>query len=90
MRTKNCRRIADRKCLAVEEIRLDFLLSGIQFGNGQGIFGSDRLDDFAAFDGFESWPEMAAFFRGHSKNIIDSFQGWHIRWLPLPPTLADV
>lgn len=67
--------------------------------DGFVIRGAARIDDkanrkmttdlaglhaFAVFDGFENWPELAAFWRATHGAEIDTFTGWHIRWLPLP------
>jgi hypothetical protein len=80
MRTKQCRRIGERRCASVEPIILKFIQGTVAFPARDELFD---LEVFARFDGFESWPEMAAFFRGKD-GLIDEFDGWHIRWLPLP------
>jgi hypothetical protein len=60
-------------------------------GDGRIVLGRDArtchyaigLEAFARFDGFDSWSDMAAFWR--ETHGVDKFDGWHIRWLPLPP-----
>jgi hypothetical protein len=84
MRTKQCRLIARKTCVAVEPITLNF----VSFGVGYIICGArclrrqTELDAFAAFDGFQSFTEMAEFWA--ETHAADKFHGWHIRWLPLP------
>ena len=82
--------IAEKRCLAVEQIRLDFvsgqfLLMGRVDGAKVPVLRAiegDRLDDFARFDGFADFAEMADFWKQtHAESV---FEGWHVRWLPLP------
>ncbi len=82
MRTKHCRKIADKTCLAAEQIILNFRTNQILVG-GRVIWTEAGLYSFARFDGFESWAGMAAFWDAkHDMPMV--FEGWHIRWLPLP------
>jgi uncharacterized protein YqfB (UPF0267 family) len=83
MRTKHCRLITRKTCIAVEVIHLDFIVSRIAIGGHLWLSDDDELDIFARFDGFQSWPELAAFWRG-THGDVDEFNGWHIRWMPLP------
>jgi len=78
MRTKHCWRIADKRCLDTERIILSFGGSLIGLAS-RPIYRLEDLDTFARFDGFESWLEMCAFWHPAA-----CFEGWHIRWLPLP------
>ena len=85
MRTKHCRLIARKTCLAVEPIKLDFSDERIYLADGCIMFG--LLEDFARFDGFANWYELLAFWhKTHGCDLIyrGGFRGWHIRWLPLP------
>jgi len=83
MRTKQCRKIAEKTCLAVEPVRLDFLRDRITVG-GIAFWSLHALHLFARFDGFETYPDMANFWREtHGSGGMD-FEGWHIRWLELP------
>jgi hypothetical protein len=84
MRTKQCRLITRKTCVAVEPITLNF----VGFGVGYIICGArclrrpPELDAFAAFDGFQNFAEMAEFWA--ETHAADEFHGWHIRWAELP------
>lgn len=78
MRTKQCQRICDRRCIAVEPIVLNFVTDQALVG-GLVIWEPSKLSIFARFDGFEEWNAMRTFWAGTQR-----FDGWHIRWLPLP------
>jgi hypothetical protein len=78
MRTKHCRLIARKRCLAVAPITLDFRYRSVVLPASRGLIHSAiDLDAFARFDGFHCFDEMAEFW--HSADI---FTGWHIRWQP--------
>jgi hypothetical protein len=81
MRTKHCRLIARKTCLAVQAIKLDFLRDQIWIGE-EVYLTEEMLEAVARFDGFFSFPVMAQFWRDTHGD--PAFQGWHIRWLPLP------
>lgn len=81
MRTRQCRLIARKECLAVAPLVLDFLRSTIVVGH-LSIYDRKRLDEFARFDGFPDFGSMRRFWNGDAR-----FDGWHIRWLPLPANL---
>ena len=89
MRTKHCRLIARKTCVAVEPIRLNLRAGRCWLGDMRHmqVIGRDA-ETFARFDGFESLEEMAEFWKaGRSKEHVEPwwlFDGWHIRWLPLP------
>jgi hypothetical protein len=82
MRTTQCRLITTARCVAVEPITLVFdpgcCARVGPLGSHRNITGND-LNDFARFDGFADWSEMMRFW-APARN----FEGWHIRWLPLP------
>lgn len=84
MRTKHCKLIARKTCLAVDPIRLDFLADSVEIG--ALVIDGDALDLFAVFDGFPSWEVMARFWRldRSRQEASPLFSGVHIRWLPLP------
>lgn len=88
MRTKQCRLIARKTCLDIEQIWLWFgmkpalRLGSLHFSNVQD------LDEFATFDGFTNWMELEQFWRDVHESTWD-FEGWHIRWLPLPWTVGE-
>lgn len=86
MRTRACALIARRQCIAVDPISLDF-------GRRQIITGTmtarteAELQAFARFDGFADFAEMRRFWCG--KAVFSMvFEGWHIRWAPLPRLLG--
>ncbi len=87
MRTKQCKLICRLPCLAVEPIRLEFLMPSRILIGGRVLWKSPDLACFAQFDGFTSFDEMASFWeRVHLANT-PAFSGVHIRWLPLPTGL---
>lgn len=86
MRTKHCRLIARKQCLAVEPVELNFELRRVLLADDVRMLSLDRprdLDAFARFDGFADFDEMTVFWRDEGQ----VFEGWHIRWLPLPEAL---
>jgi hypothetical protein len=88
MRTKQCRLIARRECLAVVPIVFDFQLGEqitiiIGEGAGRWFVRGDRLEAFARFDGFPDFKTMRGFWKE-----ARGFNGWHIRWLPLPAEIT--
>jgi uncharacterized protein YqfB (UPF0267 family) len=80
MRTKKCRLITRRTCIAIEAIELDFFLRFVAWPDqSRVIVSTTDLDALAVFDGFESFEAMQHFWlRQHASK----FEGWHIRWLP--------
>lgn len=86
MRTKHCRLIARRRCLAVEPIELRLRPDAIFFPFSV-IVSARRLDAFARFDGFADWDALRAFWR-ETHEALDVFAGQNIRWLPLPEALV--
>jgi hypothetical protein len=86
MRTKHCRLIGRRICLAIEPVLLDFGRRKIIVGS-EVIAGERPLEAFARFDGFPGFDVMQLFWSGSLERIV-TFEGWHIRWLPLPPPMA--
>lgn len=87
MRTKQCRLIAKRRCLATAPIELRFghHLAAVHLPD-RGLVLCDpvMLDAFAVFDGFERWADLETFWRQTHGDSLSVFTGWHIRWLPLP------
>lgn len=89
MRTRQCRLIAEKRCLAVEPITLDLVHHQVTLHGSAVVFAStDNLDQFARFDGFEDWPALAAFWR--ATHSAEFFEGWHIRWLALPADIEEL
>lgn len=86
-------KIGERECLGAEQITLCLPTTnaGVMLGPvidragsfRQIITGTAELDAFAIFDGFECWGDLVAFWRSTHRNQAQ-FDGWHIRWLPLP------
>ncbi len=79
--------IARKRCLACCSITLNFNRDHVEVHDGKWLpcyRTPEELDAFACFDGFESWRELAAFWRTTHGDNISLFDGWHIRWLPLP------
>lgn len=92
MRTSRCRLITRKRCLVTERIRLAFIPERIYFrnrvtGEEEFVVEDDELDVFARFDGFADYTAMADFWRATHGD--PNFDGWHIRWLPLPDLWRD-
>jgi hypothetical protein len=89
--------LIDRKaCVAVEPILLDIGRGGRIFLKSSSLVlcMPDRLDAFARFDGFEDFTALAEFWRAthNSRQAPDGpgvFDGWHIRWAPLPEEVTN-
>ncbi len=73
--------ICQNRCVAVERIALNFVSNLVAFSD-RFIGEGDDLDAFARFDGFESWVDLAAFWK--TTHGVPQFEGWHIRWKQLP------
>jgi len=86
MRTKHCKLIARKTCLAVEPIELDFVRMRIHVGP-LVLEHRVELSTFARFDGFPDFASMAAFWIWTHETF--HFAGWHIRWFPLPVRSGD-
>lgn len=94
MRTRACRLVKRTVCLGSWPIWLCF------DGVGQGVVvtpapdvqhcinGSDELQAFARFDGFEDWRHLIAFW-AETHGPGKEFQGRHIRWLDWPAELRE-
>ena len=84
MRTRQCRKIIpDPVCTFIMPISLTFGCSvGVEgaISPGFGLPASD-LDAFAVRDGFESWPDLKAFWAEHHPGV-ERFEGVLIRWEP--------
>ncbi|HEY1503198.1 MAG TPA: hypothetical protein VGF92_02800 [Stellaceae bacterium] len=94
MRTRHCKLITRKQCLACAPIwlglRADIINVALDDDSKGGIViaQSRALDVFARFDGFGDWGEMK-FFWLKDEDFAEpaSFAGWNIRWLPLPKAL---
>lgn len=90
MRTPDRFKIGERVCAGIEPVHL-YLGPGTPAvslpDRFMRITTTPMLDVFAVFDGFECWGEMAKFWRSTHGADVGSFNGWHIRWLPLPEAL---
>jgi hypothetical protein len=87
MRTKQCRLVARKTCLAVDPLTINFVAwrVGYVIAGACCLRRPAELDAFAVFDGFASFAEMAEFWsKTHGVHV---FRGWHIRWLPMMPPL---
>ncbi|MBN9568748.1 MAG: hypothetical protein J0H79_14200 [Alphaproteobacteria bacterium] len=81
MRTKHCRLIGTATCTAVLPVRLDFVKARVEIGPK---LRTDRLDEFAREDGFDTWPDLCAFWaREHS--AIAQWSGVLICWTDFIP-----
>lgn len=80
MRTKKCRKLRDAVCMDVMPV---LICDTEMYLNGKLLCeeNDDRDNDFARADGFDSYMDMAAFFRDQYGPL--PFRGWVIRWEPL-------
>lgn len=86
MRTRQCRRLGEARCLSVWPIRMA-LRDDIVFANDGWIRTADDLDVFARQDGFQDWGALVAFWADEHPGV-DVFEGFLIRWQPLVPADA--
>jgi hypothetical protein len=87
MRTRQCRLITRHKCASTKPIYLCFGRAGlIAFpqvtSSPEVLTDSYSLNQFARFDGFTDFAEMASFWEAQGAR---EFSGWHICWLPWRP-----
>lgn len=88
LRTRQCRFIAEKPCCGVAPISLHFEpkpLVHVALSESMRLFFTTpaELDAFAVFDGFANFAELVEFWRS-THGPLTIFDGWHIRWLPLP------
>jgi len=90
MRTKHCALITRKTCREVEPIALNFEAEVIAFDGREDLYDQQpELDFFAQFDGFAGWDEMREFWAKWRRTTgLLVFDGWHVRWLPLPAGLG--
>jgi hypothetical protein len=81
--TRQCKLIARKICVAVEPIVISFATRSICLLDHARSIDFDDLERFARFDGFDSFDEMAEFWKPEL-----AFNGWHIRWSPLPAGIS--
>jgi hypothetical protein len=88
MRTKQCAKIGDARCVRVRSIRIrfggDFDVIEIAGEEPFGGKASDihKLDEFSYRDGFRSWDAMLKFWEEEHPGVTD-FRGFLIEWEPL-------
>ena len=93
MRTKQCRKIADAKCIAVRGVHLkwsewqSFFTFDVwepepnKFRRHGDLLAIDNMDEFARADGFENFADMEKFWRETHGTM--TFEGLLIQWEPL-------
>ena len=81
MRTRQCRKLGEARCLKVLPINIDIPSDVIRAGTIWNRMPCD-LDAFARQDGFSDWAEMRLFWRTEHPGI-DLFVGVFIRWQAL-------
>jgi hypothetical protein len=79
MRTTYCALILRSPCIAVAPIALHFKDRTRVVSQGRTWRGAKALDNFARFDGFGDFADMAAFWR-ETHNRREFFGNW-IRWV---------
>jgi hypothetical protein len=77
MRTKQCAKIGDARCMSIEPIKLWISLKHIAVGKGLNPID----DDFARKDGFDDAKEMHTFWI--AEHGAGWFEGVLIQWEPL-------
>lgn len=87
LRTRQCQLIAEKLCLGAAMIGLHFAperrVHIILDERSKLHYRGRDLDEFARFDGFESFDQLEEFWK-RTHGAVNIFDGWHIRWLPLP------
>jgi uncharacterized protein YqfB (UPF0267 family) len=83
MRTRQCAKLGEARCLAVWPIKMD-LVVGIVAANDGWIRTAADLNAFARLDGLQDWWELVAFWVAEHPGV-DLFEGVLIRWQPLAP-----
>lgn len=86
MRTPSCSLIARKPCLEIERITLHFAGNEVIFPSRDAHLRGWALDAFARFDGFHDWLALRDFWRETNQHP-HRFDGYHIRWMPLPEAL---
>jgi hypothetical protein len=85
MRTKQCRRIGEARCVSVQDIRIMLNAAWISIGPDIRISDPDDLAEFARSDGFAGWGEMHDFWKQEHGDLVrlGPFVGVLIKWAPL-------
>lgn len=87
MRTKQCAKIGDARCISVEPVALvphvDESLRAVQINGGPVTRAIGALDIFARLDGFDDWADLVSFWQTEHP-AVRMFEGVLIRWEPLP------
>lgn len=78
MRTKQCRRLFNAPCLKVEEIGIWVYPTYLVINIDGNKLTSDEKRAFAIRDGFDSEPDMAAFWA--AEHGLGHFSGQVIHW----------
>lgn len=89
MRTKQCRKIGDAKCVRVDPIRINVEGGRVAIAPGtsdaRAFDKSCDLDAFAQRDGFADWADMREFWREEHGDLkrLGPFVGALIMWSPM-------
>ncbi|AWJ83349.1 hypothetical protein TSH58p_07290 [Azospirillum sp. TSH58] len=87
MRTRQCRKLGEGRCVAAEPVTLLLEKPGLVI-IGDAMTPADeheaarQLDAFAIYDGFRDWPDLVAFWAAEHPGLT-RFEGVLIRWEPL-------
>jgi hypothetical protein len=83
MRTKQCRKLGEARCLSVQPIKLFIGPASIGVDiDGEYFCGSTRTKEFAQSDGFADVEEMIRFWMENHPGARE-FSGMLIKWEPL-------
>lgn len=75
-RTKKCKKLGDTVCVSVQKVVI--MASGIQ-QQGSTFCAGYQADEFAKRDGFKTYADMWAFFKGRA-NEHGEFIGFLVKW----------
>jgi hypothetical protein len=89
MRTKQCRLITRKICVAIDPISLDLVARGVEWpADDRLVYRAPDLGAFSEFDGFSSFSEIVDFWP--ETHAAEKSHGWHIRWAALAANEVDM
>lgn len=91
MRTRQCRRLGEARCVEVLPVKMDLIVGLVMAGDGW-IRQIPDLHALARQDDFQDWWELVAFWVAEHPGV-DLFEGVLIRWQPLAaadPAISQV
>lgn len=85
MRTKQCRKLGEARCVSVQNIRIMLHAAWIKVGTDAPISDPEELADFARRDGFADWGEIFDFWQKEHGELarLGPWVGVLIKWEPI-------